>query len=377
MNFDFNDHEKAFFEKISTCIQDLTDPDYRTFSDISKYQELIKNYLKQLATIGYFKLGIQPDNTLNGLITWMAASEIIAQKMQSFFLSMEISSRLFGKLIATYGSDEQKSTFLPQIEKGQLINSIAFSENNVNILNNPISTKAIVMNNGDTYSISGIKPHALNAPIADLIAVSAMLNDQLAVFLIPTESEGLTINNQGTILAYHGVLHGSIHLDNCIVPQSSLIGPFDSNQLLKDSKLWENLILIASSIGMMSASFNQAKEHANTHHSSGKPIIAYQEISFKLAEMLTLLQTSKLLALRACWMAETKERDAQVVNQCAKVFCAESAETVASEALKIMSDKGLFTHTLADTSYQNAKLCQIGGISTEISRMMIAESLLG
>ena len=107
-----------------------------------------------------------------------------------------------------------------------------------------------------------------------------------------------------------------------------------------------------------------------------KPVIAYQEVGFKLAEMLTLTQTAQLMAYKAAWLAETGDREALTVTDCAKVFCAESADEVAGSALRILSAAGLAPNNPADIACRYAKFIQIAGTSTEIARVRIGDSML-
>jgi len=116
---------------------------------------------------------------------------------------------------------------------------------------------------------------------------------------------------------------------------------------------------------------------AKGHRSGNKPIIAYQEVGFKLAEMVTIFQTARLLAYRAAWMAEAGDREGAVLAHCAKVFCAESAEEVASHALQILGGQGYLSGNPAEEAYRDAKYLQIAGTSSEISRMKIADGVLG
>ena len=95
----------------------------------------------------------------------------------------------------------------------------------------------------------------------------------------------------------------------------------------------------------------------------------------KLAEMLTLLQTARLLAYRAAWMAGAGDREAGVLALCAKVFASESAERVASQALQILGAHGYLRGNPAEEGYRNAKYLQIAGTSSEISRMKIGDAL--
>ncbi len=126
----------------------------------------------------------------------------------------------------------------------------------------------------------------------------------------------------------------------------------------------------------MKRSLDAALTFARGHASGNKPIIAYQEVGFKLAEMVTLFQTSQLLAYRAAWMAEAGDREAAVLAHCAKVFCTESAEEVASHALQILGGQGYIRGNPAEGGYRDAKYLQIAGTSSEISRMKIADNVL-
>jgi alkylation response protein AidB-like acyl-CoA dehydrogenase len=127
----------------------------------------------------------------------------------------------------------------------------------------------------------------------------------------------------------------------------------------------------------MKAAFEEAKAHAKTHRSGGKPIIAYQEVGFKLSEMLTQLQTAELLAYRTAWSAENGAEDVESLLLCAKVFCAEAAENVTGAALQILSGKGYFGQSVSERAYRCAKYTQIAGTSTEIARVRIGDEALG
>jgi alkylation response protein AidB-like acyl-CoA dehydrogenase len=175
----------------------------------------------------------------------------------------------------------------------------------------------------------------------------------------------------------NGLAICGLELDGCPVPAGRVIGPLDREMLLGKLKLWENQILIAAALGMLQGSFEAAREHAKTHRSGGKPIIAYQEVGFKLAEMLTLYQTAQLYAYRAAWVADDAPREADVLTLCAKVFCTEAAEAVAGKALQILSGSGYLAGGPAERAYRCAKYSQIAGISTEIARVKIGDAALG
>ena len=95
-------------------------------------------------------------------------------------------------------------------------------------------------------------------------------------------------------------------------------------------------IQVSASLGIMQRVFEAATAHAKGTREDGKKLIGRQEYGFRLAEMLTLLQTAELLAYRAAWMAEAGIHEAPTLAACAKVFCTETAAEVASSALDIL-----------------------------------------
>jgi alkylation response protein AidB-like acyl-CoA dehydrogenase len=287
---------------------------------------------------------------------------------------VEVTARIFGRLVASFGTPEQKNEILPAIKDGQLIAAVALSEGGMSIENAPLITTGISMDGG--LQVDGAKDHVVNAPIADWIAVAGNWEENIVAFLIEKDADGLSIGHRLSTLGYNGTTISPISLEKCVVSSKYVIGPSKEGNLLKTLRMWEDQILTAGSLGLMQRSFDTARAYAKNHESGGKPIIAYQEVAFKLAEMLTLLQTAQLLAYRAAWTVETGDREAGVLVHCAKVFCSESAEEVASSALQILGGKGYVQGNPAEEGYRNAKYLRIAGTSSEISRMKIADEVL-
>lgn len=332
---------------------------------------VVLKYLKTLGQVGYLTLGLENGKNTVRLV---AAQESMATISPSLFLSVEVNARIFGRLIAVYGTADQKSQFLPDLKEGRLIGAVALSEGGMNIENNPLNTAGVQV--GDGFLVNGGKNHVVNAPIADWIAIAGKVGENIAFFLIKKGSEGLSIGQRLSTLGYNGTAISTISLENCPALSKHVIGPFEGEEPLKTIRTWEDQILTAGSLGLMHRCYNTALNYAKNHKSGSKPIIAYQEVGFKLAEILTLLQTAQLLAYRAVWMAETGNRETSVVAYCAKVFCAESAEEIASQALQILGGHGYIGRNPAEEGYRNAKYLQIAGTSTEISRMKIADGVL-
>ncbi len=252
---------------------------------------------------------------------------------------------------------------------------MALSEDGMNVTNDPFTSEGI--DHGSGILLSGKKSYVVNAPWADWFAVVGRMQDQTAIFLVDKNTKGLTIGTPLKTMGYEAAGIAGVQLDACDMAADRIILLSEDTTALAHLRLWENHILIGASLGMMKTAFLSAKDYANSHHTGGKPIIAYQEVAFKLAEMLTLYQTSQLLAYRAAWTADNKPQEKDGLMLCAKVFCAESAEKVASMALQVLSGQGYQHGSQAADAYACAKYTQIAGTSMEIARVMIGDEALG
>ncbi len=374
MDFDFSEAEIAFCEKLKGLLGSVPEKGLSRFEK-DKVQESRKgllDWLEKLAGVDYLSLGMDPGSHA---VTLTAAQEELAALDPSLFLAAEVSARIFGRLLAVYGTPEQKEKILPGVTGGRLIGAVGLSEGGMNIENEPLGTRGVKSDTG--LLVSGTKAHVVNAPVADWFAVAGNFEQGPAFFLMENGHEGLSLSPGFTMTGYRGVAVSTLTLEKAPVPPDRVIGPFKDDQRFKTVRSWEDQILTAAGLGVMKAAYETARNHAKTHMSGGKPIIAYQEVGFKLSEMLTLFQTAQLLAYRAAWMVEAGQREAPVVAHCAKVFCAESAEKVASEALQILGAQGCLQGNPAEEGYCNAKYLQVAGTSTEISRMKIGDGVLG
>ena len=376
MNFDFDDSTKTLCDKIRSLYPEKEGEQAKPLQRPEtgeRKNELLEN-LKALSSLGYFDMGVEQGRNS---IPLAKARETLASVSPSLFLSAEMSTRIFGWLLALYGSYEQKEEILPALGEGTLIGAVALTETGMSLENMVLETTGTLTE--ESITLSGGKPYVLNGPVADLFAVAGKVEAKqsgVGFFLVDRTNADLRIGPEIPTVGFEGAVLSSITLDGCHLPGTSLIGPFEGDEVFKRLRNWEDQVLTIAALGLMHRSYESALKYAREHESGGKPIIAYQEIAFKLAEMLTLLQTAQLLAYRAAWMDETGDREAEVLARCAKVFCSESAQDVANQAMQILGVHGYCSRNPVEEAYRDAKYLQISGTSSEISRMKIADGMM-
>ncbi|RPH47751.1 MAG: acyl-CoA dehydrogenase [Desulfobacteraceae bacterium] len=375
MNFDFTQQEQKLFKDINDAMLEMAGERTLEEKDPGNAGKTVREALIRLEKTSYLKLGTVQDKDIPGLCAMMGAMEIVSSFSQSLYLSVEMSTRLFGRIISTFGNKEQKNKWLSPVLGGKKLGAVALSEKSMNIDNDPMATTGVREN--AVIKISGTKNYVINGLTADFTAVAGTIESKPAIFIVEKEATGLIPGKPLVTMGYDGLSVSGLTLDECRIKECDVIGPFEDNSAFNTLKMWENQILVGGSLGMMKASFESAKTYAKTHRTGGKPIIAYQEVAFKLAEMLTLLQTSQLFAYRVAWAAEAKNRESEVLTCCAKVFCTEAAERVSGSALQILSGEGYLSGNAAERAYRCAKYGQIAGTSTEIARVKIGNAALG
>lgn len=375
MNYDFSEEEQAFIQAVTECIQPFADKaGPHTARDLAADEQDLRRVLPALAATGYIGAGCGAADI--GMQTLTAAMEHVAAAAPSLFLSLEMSSRVFGRAVGAWAvTPKLRDSVLTQIQSGRGIGAVALSEESMNTENQPLVTAG--SREEQQVAVNGTKSFVINGPLADWIAVAGQFEDQVALFVIPRDTPGLTLGERFVTSGYEGTTICMLTLENCRIPADHVIVAEQPDSLLSTLRLWENQVMIGASLGALKSAFETARDSAKINRTGGKPAIAYQAVAFKLSEMLTLYQTSQLLAYRAAWTYDTNSRDAESLTWCAKVFCTEAAEKVAGNALQILASEGFLSGNPAERAFRNSKLGQIYGTSTEIARVKIGDHALG
>ncbi len=366
MNFDWTEQERNVRERVSQALAEFRAPDS---ANLSELRNSTLGILRTLARIGYLDLDSRKDT-----MPLLAAQELVARVSGSLFLAVEVTARLFGGILAEFGVTTAAKDLLTSARRGEIIGSVAVSESQPVGESYPHPTEAELVN--DRYVVSGLKSFVSNAPIADWIAVMGEVDRDWAIFLVRPGQVGVTIGPRMRTLGYDELAVSTVEMRRVEVSSELVIGPFPDRTRLRNFYVVQDHILTMASVGLMQRTVDAAKEYSLSHCRHGKPVFRYQEIRFKLAEMLTLSQTAQLLAYRAAWLSSVQDPEARTVLNCAKVFSAEAAEQVASIAVQIMAGHGYVRDNPIEQAYRDAKFAAIAGTTSEMGRMEIAQDLL-
>jgi len=375
MNFDWTLQEQDIKTRVGQWFDTSSLGDLEATAEPApeRLKPIISRCLRELAEIGYLDLAVTQESR-SDIMRLIAAQEELAGRSTSLFLSVEASARLFGGLVRGFTRPDQLQALIEAHGKGEIIAAVAMSEPAKPGESQGMLTTA--RRDGQEYVVNGRKSFVTNGPIADFIAVLGEIEGSLAVFIVRSGQPGLVTGPIVKTVGCNGIAVCSLELQDVIVSADRVLGTFESRSPLGSVWLTNDLILTVASVGIMQKTVVAAKKWAESHERGGKPLFAHQEIRFKLAEMLTLSQTSQLLAYRAGWMYASSNPEAETVVHCAKVFASESSERVTSMAMQIMGGAGYISGNVIEQAFRDSKYASVSGTTSEIARTSIAQDLL-
>lgn len=280
--------------------------------------------------------------------------------------------------VLNYGSAEQQDTWLEQLATGQAIGCFCLTEPHAGSEANNLRTRA-VLENGE-WVINGAKQFVTNGKRASLAVVFAVTDPELgkkglSAFLVPTDNPGFRVERMEHKLGIRGSDTCAITLDNCRLPESSLLGIRGKGLSIALSNLEGGRIGIAAqALGIARAAFEAALVYARERTQFGQALTEHQSIANMLADMHMKLNATRLLILHAARLRTAGQPCLSEASQ-AKLFASEMAEDVCSKAIQIHGGYGYLEDYPVERLYRDARITQIYEGTSEIQRLLIAREL--
>jgi len=272
------------------------------------------------------------------------------------------------------GTDAQKDRWLPRLasEEGCLA-AIAFTEPGAG--SDVAGIASTARWEGDEYVLNGEKCYVTNGGIAELTIVFAKLNDAITAFLVEAGDPGVTAGRKEPKLGLRSSYTGSIVFDEARIPAERLLGDEGEGfAIAMDFFMHSRPQVAASALGIARAAFEYATAYANERKAFGKPLIAKQGVSFKLADMAIQVEAARLLIWRAAAALDAGE-DAGLLGSYAKAFAADAAMSITAEAVQVLGGAGIMRDHPVEKWMRDAKVLQIVEGTSEIQRHVIVQYL--
>jgi len=347
-----------------------------------------RDVLDRLAELGF--LGMLVPERYGGLEldlpTYLVAFEELARGDAALALTLHIQNGPVPYVLATHGTDEQKSAWLPELASGARIAGFALSEAGAGSDPGSMTTTARRTDGG--WTISGAKKWVTNGGRADVMLVFARTGgvvsgrNPIGAFLVDTSAPGYRVGKRERTMGLRASETVEVEFDDVRIAADRLVGdPARGLGYALEALDLGRLGIGAQAVGIASAALEHAIGYARERRQFGRPIAAFGAIRSKLAVMATRIAAARALVMDGARAWET--RDASVADAVsvtarsamAKLMASETAGLVTEEAVRIFGGYGFMREYPVEKLMRDAKATEIYEGTSEILRLVIGRSL--
>jgi alkylation response protein AidB-like acyl-CoA dehydrogenase len=280
--------------------------------------------------------------------------------------------------ILAWGTDEQKSRFVPPLAQGDVLGAFALTESDAGSDAGSLRTRAEP--DGDGWRITGSKQWITNGALADTFVLFARTNQELAgprgVSAFVLAAEHVRITREEEKLGLNSSVTSDLVLEGARVGRDRLLHEEGKGFTVAMATLDGGRIGIAAqALGIAQAAYDVARAYALERRQFGRRIADFQAVQWKLADMATELDAARLLTYRAAWRKQ-QGLPHTAEGAKAKLYASEMARRQTAEAIQILGGYGYTKEFPVERYYRDAKITEIYEGTSEIQRLVIARQIL-
>ena len=351
-----------------------------------EHQKFPKEQVMKLAELGFMGMMVSPDYGGSGMdtVSYVLAMEEISKVDASVSVCMSVNNSLVSWGLEAFGNEEQKKKYLTPLAQGQKDGELyigAFLLSEPEAGSDATSQRTTAEDKGDYYVLNGIKNWITNGSSASVYLVMAQTDvakgpKGINVFIVEKAWPGVTVGAKENKLGIRGSDTHSISFTDVKVPKENRIGADGFGFTFAMKTLSGGRIGIASqALGIASGAYERALAYSKQRKAFGKEIMHHQAIQFKLADMATRIEASRLLCLKAAWEKDNGI-DYTLSSSMAKVYASETAMWVSTEAVQVHGGYGYVKEFHVERLMRDAKITQIYEGTSEVQRIVISRAIL-
>lgn len=281
--------------------------------------------------------------------------------------------------IYEFGTEEQKQKYLVPLAKGEKLGAFGLTEPNAGT--DASSQQTVAVLDGDSYILNGSKIFITNAGYAHTYIIMAMTDKSkgtkgISAFIVDADTPGFSVGTKEKKLGIRGSATCELIFEDCRVPKENLLGKEGIGFKVAMKTLDGGRIGIASqALGIAQGALDETISYVKERKQFGRPIAAFQNTQFQLADMASKVEAARYLVYRA---AHNKDKGLPYSYEAAmaKLFAAETAMEVTTKAVQLHGGYGYTRDYPVERMMRDAKITEIYEGTSEVQRMVISAGLL-
>lgn len=378
MNFQLTEEHDMLRKMIRDFAENQVAP---TAAERDEEERFDRSIFEQMAELGL--TGIPWPEQYGGAgadyLSYVIAVEELSRVDASIGVTLSAHVSLASWPIYKFGTEEQKQKFLRPLAEGKKMGAYCLTEPGSG--SDSAGMRTMAVRDGDHYILNGSKIFITNAGDAEIYVVFAVTNPELkhkgiSAFIVEKGMDGFTMGKKEKKLGIRSSPTLAVNFEDVRVPAENMLG--EEGQGFKIAMMTldggRNGIA-AQALGIAQGAFEHALGYAKERNQFGKPIASLQAIQFKLADMATKIEASRLLTYQAAWL-EDQGLPYGKASAMSKVFAGDTAMEVTTEAVQVFGGYGYTREYPVERFMRDAKITQIYEGTNEIQRVVISNYLL-
>lgn len=378
MNFAFTPEAEAFRASVRRFAEERLAPHYQRHDRDKSFPE---QQLRDCADLGL--LGLRIPEAYGGsdsqcVLSGIACEEVAYGDFNVAYFPLMYG--LIGEIIAKFASEEVKQDWLPRMAAGEVVAGLALTEPGSG--SDAASLRCRASREGDTYVLTGEKSSISFLDRADVVAVFArtgMSDDGargVSAFVVPTNLPGVsrtTYNSMGS----RCLGRGSLFLDEVRVPAAWRVGDEGHGfKMVMSTFDYSRAAIGLMCLGTASAALDRTKTHVTTRQAFGRPLAAFQGVSFPIAEHLTFIEAARLLCYKTLWLRDSGLAHTTEAAM-SKWWAPQVAVHALHECLLLHGHYGYTDEYPIEQQLRDVMGLEIGDGTAQIAKIVIVRERLG
>lgn len=379
MRLELTDEQKL----IQTMAREFAESEIRPIADeIDREGRFPHETVKKMGELGLLGLAI-PEKWGGGgadAVAYVVALEEIARQCASHAVVMSVNNSLFCDPVHKFGTDEQRERFLRPFASGHHLGCFALTEPQAG--SDASNQHTLAVRDGDHYVLNGRKQFVTSGREAAAALVFCQTDrsrgrNGISALLVEKNTAGFIVAKVEDKLGLRASDTAEFVFEDCRVPVANRLGEEHAGFAVALAALDGGRIGIAAqALGIAAGACARALAYARERKAFGVPIGQHQMVQWMLADMATAIEGARLLVLRAAWLKDAG-RPYRVAAAMAKLFAAEMAMKVTTDAVQVHGGYGYIREFQVERSFRDAKITQIYEGTSQIQKLVIARAVLG
>ena len=353
--------------------------------EVDETEQFPVETVKKMARYGFMGIPIPKQYGGQGcdILTYAMCVEELSKVCGTTGVIVSAHTSLCMDPILTFGTEEQKMKYLPDLASGKKLGAFGLTEPGAGTDAQGQQTKAVL--EGDEWVLNGSKCFITNGKYADvyiIIAVTGMIEKrgkmmkEISAFIVEKGTPGFTFGVKEKKMGIRGSATYELIFQDCRIPKDALLGQKGKGFNIAMHTLDGGRIGIAAqALGIAEGALERTVDYVKERKQFGRSLAQFQNTQFQLADMATRAEAAQLLVYKAA-MAKQTQAQYGVEAAKAKLFAAEAAMAITTKAVQLHGGYGYIREYDVDRMMRDAKITEIYEGTSEVQRMVISHNML-